>query len=112
MSQGRHLTTSMQTHPWPLLSQLAALVSLHSLHSPLLLSPPVSVLLSLLQDGSHSIAFLLPLLVLLLFLPPLLGTSSSQPRLHLLSPLCSPSLPSSGPRPEGWGVRSCPHHGL
>lgn len=77
---------------------------------PLSLSSSSSLFLSLFQEGSHSVslhAFLLPLLVLLLPLPPLLGTSSSQPRLHPLSLLCLPPCPPPV-LPEGGGGWSCP----
>lgn len=83
-----------------------------SIHCILLSSSlPVSVLFSLSLSGRVSLhAFLLPLLVLLLSLPPLLGTSSSQPRLHPLSLLCLPPCPPLA-LPEGRGLELPPSGG-
>ncbi|XP_042694227.1 histone deacetylase 7-like isoform X2 [Centrocercus urophasianus] len=85
--------------------------SLHSLHSPLFLSPRLCPFFSPSLSGRVSPhAFLLPLLVLLLSLPPLLGTSSSQPRLHPLSLLCLPPCPPLAAPSRGRGENlSCTH---
>lgn len=105
MSWGQQLTTSLQTLLWPLLSQLATLVSLHSLRSPLFLSPPLSLSSLSFRKGSHS----MPFCCLFWFF------SSPCPCCWapaLLSPVCiyfpcsaSPSLPSSR---LGWGGLELP----
>lgn len=74
---------------------------------PLSLSSSSSSLFLSLSGGVSLHAFLLPLLVLLLPLPPLLGTSSSQPRLHPLSLLCLPPCPPPV-LPEGGGGLELP----
>lgn len=104
----------------PLLSRHFCALSFHSLpswflsiHCVLLSSslPPASVLLSLFQEGSHS----MPSCCLFWFF------SSPCPRCWapaLLSPVCiyfprsaSPSLPSSRPCPEGGGAGAAPLRG-
>lgn len=101
MSWVQQLATSLQTPLWPLVSQLAAS---HSLRFSSLFLSPVSVLLSLFQEGSHP----MPSCCLFWFF------SSPCPCCWapaLLRPVrsyfpCSayPSLPSSGPCPKGGGL--------